>query len=70
MIIVNENKIDKKVLIACILLTIIIIAIVVIYIIGNKNEVVIEHKDYQDFVGATTKVYDDKVIVSPLVFIT
>ena len=64
MIIVNENKIDKKVLIACILLTIIVIAIVVIYIIGNKKEVVIEHKDYQEFTEATAKNYPDEVVVT------
>ena len=59
----NENKIDKKVLIACILLTITIIAIVVIYIYENNNKVIIEHKDYQDFVGATVKNYNDEVYV-------
>ena len=60
----GKNKIDKKTIIACILLTITIIAIVVIYIVTENSIVVIEHKDYQDFVGATAKNYPDEVVVT------
>ena len=57
-IILNENKIDKKVLIACILLTIIVIAIVVIYIIGNKNSWVTAEQLITEFSRLNSKTSD------------
>ncbi len=60
----ENQKLDKKVIIACIVLTIIVVTIVISYLVINNEKEIVELKDYQDFVGATTKVYDDKVIVS------
>ena len=64
MIYMEKNKIDKKVLLACVLLTIVIIVIVFIYIYTDQTKVVIDNKDYQEFVGATIEKFDNEVVVS------
>ena len=60
----ENQKLDKKTIIACVILTIVIIAIVVIYIITDNSKVDIEHVDYKDFTEATVEKYDNEVVVS------